>query len=111
MSIYNSLRADDEEGKKDFFLANALEHSRITHTFLSHGLEQQAEPITDGDFDDDEWLRIHNDRHQAEITLLGLQQYSVDLESVDADDEFSLSDWMQRHSEIHLLVNATLGLT
>ena len=101
---------DDKDAFIDFLGMNEVSHQQICEFMQRKGLNP-AEVSMHGDPTENEtWLQDHYQQHLIEFNLLGLSDLP-DLSVVDLSNKEQYLDWMQLHSAVHDLVNATLGIT
>ena len=82
---------------------------RPSAAFLKAGKPSVTSPIGDM-VDEKDWLLNHQNIHDEELAILGLNNIGVDLSEVDLSDEKQFHDWMTEHAYLHQYVNTALGL-
>jgi hypothetical protein len=108
MTIYQDTPFKDADAFKDFLFANGQQHGIVATTLEGLGKAIDAYPLTDI-VDMTDWMAIHNNQHQQEFNLLGLEGLP-DLSEFDLLNEQEYHDFMYVHAAAHVAVNNALGL-
>lgn len=128
IAIQSQMLFGDSQSLFDFFLVHRLLHDQYAAAIVAKGgatpplgglsstiaVEHWAAAMKpDGRGDSPvllDWLRLHQNIHQAEYALLGFGQIP-DLEDIDFSKEGQFYDWMFAHADIHLITSQALGVT
>ena len=109
LSIYNTIKPDDNTAMSMFLMDNSISHSLHAVAMEQQGIGISVYPI-DKMGKKELWLHNHNNMHQQEFTNLGLTGLP-DLGEVDMGNSKDFFEWMQAHSLAHQTVDSALGIT
>lgn len=101
----------DEGQREDFWFRNALDHREWIDYALDNSIGITEFPVFVVTEDNlEEFLRDHDQMHRTIAELLNLGT-TPDLTELTFDDPKLMSQWVDSHSQLHIQINAALGLS